>query len=85
MKTGKELILASRPYAQEKRLVSWWCLSSTLLVLAALTTVACVASPWYLYVPAGILSGMVFVRLFIIYHDYMHGTIVPVDGAWLAR
>ncbi|MGI9519966.1 MAG: fatty acid desaturase family protein, partial [Pirellulaceae bacterium] len=87
MRTGKELILASRPYAQEQRLVSWWHLGSTLLILAALITVACIASPWYLYVPAGILSGMVLVRLFIIYHDYMHGTIFRDSrvAGWILR
>lgn len=76
MRSGKELILASKPYARELPIRSWWCLGSTIAVLAGLASVFFFGLPWFALVPLSILTGLVLVRLFIIYHDYMHGTIL---------
>src|SRR4051794_41647015 len=76
MRTGSELVRASRPFAREERGRSWWHLGTTLAALAAPLAVACAPLPWALRVPGSVLAGLVLVRLFVIYHDYQHGTIL---------
>ena len=76
-RTGKELLIASKSYAQEHRLKSWWCLWSTVAVLVLLLTVACSPYPSLLAnVSASVLAGFVVVRLFVIFHDFFHGAIL---------
>ena len=75
MRTGKELILATKPFAEEQPLRSWWSLGSTLVVLALLLALSCLSPLWYVYIPCSIFTGLVLVRLFVIFHDFMHGTI----------
>lgn len=76
MRSGKELLIASTQYAHEQRWKSWWHLISTIALLAALLTVACLNLPWLICAASSVLGGLVIVRLFIIYHDYMHGAIL---------
>lgn len=76
MRTGKELLIASKEFASEIRWLSWWHLWSTLAALAATMTIAMCGFPWWLRVVASISAGLVGVRLFIIYHDYQHGAIL---------
>lgn len=75
-RTGKELLIASRPFAQEQRLKSWWHLWSTLVLLGLLLAIACSPLPLMASISASVLAGFVFVRMFIIYHDYFHGAIL---------
>lgn len=79
----KELLIASKEFATEHRLTSWWCLGSTLVLWASLTTVAVSDLPWAVRVLSSIAVGMVLVRLFVIFHDYQHGAILA--NSWLAR
>ncbi|MFN3191771.1 MAG: fatty acid desaturase family protein [Aureliella sp.] len=76
MRTGKELLIASKDFATEHRLLSWWYLWSTLCLLCLLLLIA--ASPVHLIarVFASLLSGFVCVRMFIIFHDYQHRAIL---------
>ncbi len=76
MRTGKELLIASNQYAREQRLRSWWHLVSTVAIAAALLAVACMKLPLAVCLTSSIVGSLVLVRLFIIYHDYMHGTIL---------
>ena len=76
MRDGNELIQATREFASEKRWLSWWHLGSTLAVLVGLFVVACQDGAWWIRVPSSVVAGLVLVRLFIIYHDYQHGTIL---------
>lgn len=76
MITGKELILATRPFAKENRKKSWFYTLSTLfLLIAALTGTA-----WNFHIAAqvtcSILSGLLIVRMFVIYHDHQHHAIL---------
>ena len=74
---SKALIRASKRFARENRWMSWWHLGSTLVLFAALITVACHGlHSWPVRILASSLAGLVLVRLFIIYHDYQHGTIL---------
>ncbi len=73
---GKELILATRPYAKEVRSKSWFYTLSTIFLLAAVF-----AGTIYIpFLPAklllSVLAGLLLVRMFIIYHDHQHHSIL---------
>jgi acyl-lipid omega-6 desaturase (Delta-12 desaturase) len=82
-RTGKELLLATRPFEKESRQQSWWCLGSTLAVLLTTLVAAGVIPWWPVRLFASIVGGLVMVRTFIIYHDYMHGALL--QGSRIAR
>ncbi len=71
-----DLIRATRAYAEESRSRSWWELVSTMFSLAALLVGTGFAPWWPLQLLGSILSALVFTRWFVIYHDYMHGSIL---------
>jgi omega-6 fatty acid desaturase (delta-12 desaturase) len=76
MRTGKELILATKPFAQENRVQSWLYLLSTLLLLGC-ALAGTVYMPWFaLRVAFSVLSGLLMVRMFVIYHDFQHHAIL---------
>ena len=76
MLQGKQLILATKPFAKEIRWKSWYYTLSTAAILLALFT----ATALIPFLPARILSsvlcGLVIVRMFVIYHDHQHHTIL---------
>ena len=77
MRTGQELIIATKRYAEDEATKSWWYIFFTaLLVLAALA-----GTIWNIH-PVGkgvcsILSGLLILRLFVIFHDQQHHAILP--------
>jgi omega-6 fatty acid desaturase (delta-12 desaturase) len=83
MTKAVELVRATKQFAQEQRGRSWWHFWSTLAVLGGLVSVSWLDIPWLLRLPFSILAGLVLVRLFIIFHDFQHGTILR--GSWLAN
>jgi omega-6 fatty acid desaturase (delta-12 desaturase) len=83
-RTSQELIRTTKKYAREVRWLSWWHLGSTLAIFIATTAIACQGSLHSaVRLMCGVLSGMVLVRMFILYHDFQHGTILK--GSRLAR
>ena len=79
----KELIDATRPFAVESKLRSWWSLASTLaLICATLGLAACAHqlltgwAGWPVRCLASLVSGLLIVRMFILYHDFQHGAIL---------
>lgn len=76
MREGKELILATKTFAKENRRLSWFHLLSTLLVLSVLYTAVVVTDNILIRSVLSVLTGLTIVRLFIIYHDYQHHTIL---------
>jgi omega-6 fatty acid desaturase (delta-12 desaturase) len=76
MLSGKDLILATKPFAKENRTLSWYYTLSTLFLLIALLA----GTYWNINLVAkimcSILAGLVIVRLFVIYHDHQHGAIL---------
>lgn len=87
MRTGPELVRASNVYARENRALTWRLLATTLLVLGA-NFAAIVLVPWPLaQVALAVLAGLVSVRLFIFYHDYLHGALFAGSrvGGWFMR
>jgi acyl-lipid omega-6 desaturase (Delta-12 desaturase) len=71
-KAAQRLLDTTRPFATEDRLRSWVLLLSALSVYAALTAGAWLA-PWApLRLAFALFAGLTLVRLFIVYHDFMH-------------
>src|SRR5688572_5601385 len=76
-RTGPELILATKPYARDSTVKSWFHVVSTgLLLLAALA-----GTIWFLHpaarVACSVLTGLLILRFFVIYHDQQHHAILP--------
>ena len=78
MLTGKELIMATKPFAKEIRWKSWFVTLTTLVLL-----VLCLMGTFQYYVPNifarimfSIFSALLLSRFFIIFHDYQHHTIL---------
>ncbi|WP_246197731.1 fatty acid desaturase family protein [Chitinophaga agrisoli] len=76
MLEGKELILATKPYAHEIRSKSWIFTLSTLLLLLLSLSGTLLAPYLLLKLACSILSGLLIVRMFVIYHDHQHHTIL---------
>lgn len=76
MRTGKELILATKPFAQEFRKKSWYYLLSTLFIAALLVIMLVFVTPVWIKIIASILYGLILVRMFVLYHDFLHHSIL---------
>ncbi len=75
-KGGKQLILASKAFAKEQPAKSWFALLSTIAVYALSITGAVLPLPLPIRIVASVFAGLVMVRLFVLYHDHQHGTIL---------
>ena len=85
MRTGPELILATKQYAEEIPARSWWALLSTTFLLAAALAGTVWNFHWTAKLACSVLSGLLMIRLFVIYHDQQHHAILtalPV-GRWV--
>ena len=87
MRTGKELILATKPFAADSTARSWWYVLSTAFLL-----LACIAGTlWNFNLTGRILcslfSGLLILRFFVIFHDQQHHAILPHSrlAEWLMR
>lgn len=76
VRTPKELLLASKEFAIENRGVSWWCLLSTIALFIGLHVIMFLPIPFAIRLVASVVTGLTHVRLFILYHDFQHGTIL---------
>ena len=83
MLEGKKLILATKPFAKENRTKSWYYTITTFLILTASLTGTVINVHWILKLACSIFSGLVIVRLFVIYHDHQHKAIL--DKSLLAK
>lgn len=88
MRSGKELLAASKTYAYEYKLRSWVevLLTIALSGLAMFVTLLAPISIWF-KIPISIVNGLLYVRLFVIYHDYQHRAILQNStiAIWLMR
>ena len=79
-RSPKELLAASKPFQEERRGRSWFHFVETWLVFGALMAVLSGAlaplhpalGALWLRVPLAVFEGLVVVRPFILYHDYMN-------------
>src|SRR5271154_6316139 len=76
MRTGKELILATKPYATDSAVRSWWYVLSTAFLLAVSLAGTLWNFHWVGKVVCSLLAGLLLLRLFVIYHDQQHQAIL---------
>lgn len=76
VRLGHDLLRATRPFAKENVTKSWWYVSSTFALMIAALAGAGLADGWPIRTALGILGGLLMVRAFITYHDFMHGAIL---------
>jgi acyl-lipid omega-6 desaturase (Delta-12 desaturase) len=77
MRSGSDLVLATKPFANDSALRSWWCVGSTSLMLALALLGTLGAAPFLAKLTFSVLSGLLILRLFVIYHDQQHHAILP--------
>ncbi len=77
MRSGKELISFSKNFTGENQNRSWLELLGTIFLAALLFSVSFLSSlPLALRIASSIGCGLIYVRLFVIYHDYQHRAIL---------
>ena len=72
----KKLHDATLEFAHESLARSWWSTLSTFILLGAVLAGAAIAAWWPLRTGLSILGGLLLVRAFVLYHDFMHGAIL---------
>jgi acyl-lipid omega-6 desaturase (Delta-12 desaturase) len=90
MLTGKELILATKPFAKEIRWKSWYhTITSFLLLVGSILGGLYLGEEQFhskyiiVQILLSIFTAMMLSRFFIIFHDYQHHTILR--KSWLAN
>ena len=76
MRTGHELILATKKYAIENPVLSWWHLLSTSVLFVAAVAGTLAPIPLAGKLACSVLTGLLMLRLFVIYHDQQHQAIL---------
>jgi omega-6 fatty acid desaturase (delta-12 desaturase) len=76
MLTGKDLIVATKPFAREIKSKSWYYTLTTLALLAVALIATVVLPHVLLKISSSIIAGLLIVRMFIIYHDQQHHSIL---------
>jgi omega-6 fatty acid desaturase (delta-12 desaturase) len=84
-RSAKELLAAAKEFGKEDRRRSWFHVAETFTVLGALWAVTIVAPWWWARLAASIVLGVVVVRGFILYHDFMHNSLLrgSTVGKWI--
>ena len=76
-RTGKELILATKPFASDHSTKSWWVILSTTTLLAVFLAGTLAHFNLAGRIACSVLAGLVILRMFVIYHDQQHHAILP--------
>ena len=76
MLEGKELIIATKQYAYEDRHKSWLHLVSTVIFFTLVCSTILISGNLFVKLFFSLIAGLTTVRLFVIYHDYMHKAIL---------
>jgi acyl-lipid omega-6 desaturase (Delta-12 desaturase) len=77
VRSGKELLLAIKPYAVDSTARSWAYLLSTAIFLAAAFGGTLLPFPWPARAACSVAAGLLMLRMFVIYHDQQHHAILP--------
>jgi omega-6 fatty acid desaturase (delta-12 desaturase) len=88
MRSGKELISASKQFTGDNRFRSWTEVIVTILLSAALLAITTIDSvPLVVRIVVSIIAGLSYMRLFVIYHDYQHRAILQRSrmAQWLMK
>jgi acyl-lipid omega-6 desaturase (Delta-12 desaturase) len=76
MITGKQIILASKPFAREIKWKSWLYSLSTFIILIGFLTGIFIINNTLLRIACSIGASLTLIRMFVIYHDHQHHTIL---------
>jgi acyl-lipid omega-6 desaturase (Delta-12 desaturase) len=76
MHEGKEIILSTKPFAKEIRWKSWYYTLSTLIIFLAFFLGTLFMPTILGKIFCSIFAGLVMIRVFVIYHDYQHHSIL---------
>lgn len=76
MRSGKELIFVSKQFTGENRLRSWLEIMSTVLLAVVFFSITLLNRTLPITIVSSIICGLLYVRLFVIYHDYQHRAIL---------
>jgi acyl-lipid omega-6 desaturase (Delta-12 desaturase) len=77
MKSGKDLILATKPFARDSSAKSWWAVLSTGLLLAGAVGGTLWGFGLVGKLVCSVLTGLLILRFFVLYHDQQHHAILP--------
>jgi omega-6 fatty acid desaturase (delta-12 desaturase) len=77
MRTGPELISATKRFAKDNPRRSWWSLLSTWFLLAAALSGTLWNFSWAAKAACSVLAGLLLLRSFVLYHDQQHHAILP--------
>lgn len=85
MRSGKELILLTKEFAHEKRAISWYILISTTLLLVVTIVANFILTNIFLRIGLSVLTSLLLVRMFMIYHDFEHKAILQksIIAKWI--
>jgi omega-6 fatty acid desaturase (delta-12 desaturase) len=76
MRSGKAILLASKEFVGEDRLRSWLEILGTIFLTALFFTGTIIDIPLLVRILCSVGCGLLYVRLFVIYHDYQHRAIL---------
>jgi len=76
LRSGKELILATKPFAVDDPARSWGELLGTICLLAAALCAAGSGLPLAFRIVSSVGAGLLLLRLFVIHHDQQHHAIL---------
>jgi acyl-lipid omega-6 desaturase (Delta-12 desaturase) len=76
-RAGAELILATKRFAKDDSLRSWWVILSTFFLLIAALGATLADLPGAARLACSIAAGLFLIRGFVIYHDQQHHAILP--------
>jgi acyl-lipid omega-6 desaturase (Delta-12 desaturase) len=80
-RTGPQLIAATKAFARDSTMRSWWHVISTgFLLMAAIAGAVWDFHPLARTISSG-LAGLLILRFFVIYHDQQHHAILPKSRA----
>ncbi|MEQ1501333.1 MAG: fatty acid desaturase [Myxococcota bacterium] len=74
-RAGAALVRATKPYSEEIPHRTWSLFATTIVAYLIGVSVALLAPWWPVQLAASMVTGLVIVRVFIFYHDYLHGAI----------
>jgi omega-6 fatty acid desaturase (delta-12 desaturase) len=76
MLEGKELIVATKQFVKENKVRSWQETLVTFALLVFCYVIIFSVDVLWVRIIGSVLCGLTIVRFFVIFHDYMHGTIL---------
>lgn len=77
LRTEKEILAASKDFVGENKTRSWYEFLITLVLISGLLTLCFFREvPLAARLAASVVCGLLYVRLFVIYHDYRHRAIL---------